>query len=276
MKNLLSRHNFWIIALNSTAAYILSYLFLFYLNQFSYLLTAGMYDYAISIDYATYFFHIEPYEWTHDAVMLIFSSGYILTFLAGLLSLLAFYQIVADAFPIKIFFFWTSFHAMTFVFGGLMLGSLLTEGIGHVFTWMYMTDTLKLIISLVGFFGLLMMSFYSARLVALSSNAYFEKYNERMAPFFITAQVLVPYLIGSVLIFVYFLPTPQFHERYSWIIIGVMLLLFFTRARYNDDLMFEESDDNRSIRLMKGFIIFTVLFYVLSRIVMAKGIFIDW
>ena len=276
MKNLLSRQNFWIIALNSTAAYILSYLFLFYLNQFSYLLTAGMYDYAISIDYSSYFFHIEPYEWTQDAVIMIFSSGYILTFLAGLLSLLAFYQIVADSFPIKVFFFWTSFHAVTYVFGGLMLGNLLTEGIGHVFTWMYMTDTMKMIISLVGFTGLLMMSIFSARLVALSSNAYFEKYNERMGPFFITAQVLVPYLIGSVLIFVYFLPEPQFHERYSWIIIGVMLLLFFMRARYNDDLMFEEGDENRSIRLMKGFIIFTVLFYVLSRIILANGIYIDW
>ena len=276
MKNLLSRQNFWIIALNSTAAYILSYLFLFYLNQFSYLLTAGMYDYAISIDYSSYFFHIEPYEWTQDAVIMIFSSGYILTFLAGLLSLLAFYQIVADSFPIKVFFFWTSFHAVTYVFGGLMLGNLLTEGIGHVFTWMYMTDTMKMIISLVGFTGLLMMSIFSARLVALSSNAYFEKYNERMGLFFITAQVLVPYLIGSVLIFVYFLPEPQFHERYSWIIIGVMLLLFFMRARYNDDLMFEEGDENRSIRLMKGFIIFTVLFYVLSRIILANGIYIDW
>ena len=276
MKNLLSRQNFWIITLNSTAAYILSYLFLFYLNQFSYLLTAGMYDYAISIDYSSYFFHIEPYEWTQDAVIMIFSSGYILTFLAGLLSLLAFYQIVADSFPIKVFFFWTSFHAVTYVFGGLMLGNLLTEGIGHVFTWMYMTDTMKMIISLVGFTGLLMMSIFSARLVALSSNAYFEKYNERMGPFFITAQVLVPYLIGSVLIFVYFLPEPQFHERYSWIIIGVMLLLFFMRARYNDDLMFEEGDENRSIRLMKGFIIFTVLFYVLSRIILANGIYIDW
>jgi len=275
MNNQLSRQNFWIIALNSTAAYMLSYLFLFYLNQFSYLLTAGMYDYAISVDYSSYFFHIEPYEWTHDAVILIFSSGYILAFLVGLLSLLAFYQLVADAIPIKVFFFWTSFHAMTFVFGGLMLGNLLTQGIGHVFTWMYLNDTVKLIISLIGFFGLLMMSIFSARLVALSSNAYFEKYSERIGPFFITAQVLVPYLIGSVLIFVYFLPEPQFHERYSWIIIGVMLLLFYLRIHHNDDLMFEE-DDKRSFRLMKGFILFTAMFYVLSRILMAKGIFIDW
>jgi len=275
MRDQLSRHNFWIIALNSTAAYILSYLFLFYLNQFSYLLTAGMYDYAIHIDYASYFFHIEPYEWTHDSVMLIFSSGYILTFIMGLLSLLAFYQLVADAIPVKVFFFWTIFHAMTYVFGGLMLGNLLTEGVGHVFNWLYLDSTTKMVISLVGFFGLMVMSIFSARLVSLSANVYFEKYNERMAPFFITAQVIVPYLIGATLVFVYFLPKSQFHERYSWVIVGVMILLFYLRVRFNDDLMFEE-DDKRTFRLMKGFIIFTALFYVLSRIFMAKGIYIDW
>lgn len=275
MKEQLSRQNFWIIALNSTAAFVMSYLILFYINQFSYLLTAGMYDYAISINYSSYFFHVEPYEWTHDAVILIFSSGYILTLIVGLLALLAFYQLVADAIPIKVFFFWTSFHAITYVFGGLMLGNLLTEGIGHVFNWMYLTDTVKMIISLFGFFGLLVMSILSARLIALSSNAYFVRYSERMSPFFITAQAFVPYLIGSALIYVYFLPENQFHERYGWIIEGVMMILFFLRARYNDDLMFEE-DDNRNIRLMKGFVIFTAIFYMASRLVMNKGIYIEW
>ncbi len=239
------------------------------------MLTAGMYDYAISINYSSYFFHVEPYEWTHDAVILIFSSGYILTLIVGLLALLAFYQLVADAIPIKVFFFWTSFHAITYVFGGLMLGNLLTEGIGHVFNWMYLTDTVKMIISLFGFFGLLVMSILSARLIALSSNAYFVRYSERMSPFFITAQAFVPYLIGSALIYVYFLPENQFHERYGWIIEGVMMILFFLRARYNDDLMFEE-DDNRNIRLMKGFVIFTAIFYMASRLVMHNGIYIEW
>jgi hypothetical protein len=275
MNNQLSRRNFWIIALNSSAAFVLSYLFIFYLNQLSYVLTAGMYDYEISIDYNGYFFHIEPYEWTHDAVIMIFSSGYILTLIFGILSLLAFFQLVADAIPFKVFFFWTSFHAATYVFGGLILGNLLTEGIGHVFNWMYLTDTVKMIISLIGFSGLLFMAIFSARLVALSSNAYFARYNERIAPFFMTAQVFVPYLIGSALIYVYFLPDGMFHERFSWIIMGVMLILFYLRSRYSDDLMFEE-DDNRTVRPMPGLVIFTVLFYLLSRGLLHKSIYFTW
>jgi hypothetical protein len=271
----LSRKNFWIIVVNSLASYVLAYLFVFWLNQLSYILTAGMYNYPLTIDYATYFFHIEPYQWTHDAVFMIFSSGYVLTFIFGILSLLAFYQILPDAMPVKVFFFWMIIHSSNFFFGGIMLGNLLTEGIGHVFNWMYLADTPRMIISITGFFGLLVTALFSARLVALSANAYFEKYNERISPFFITAQVFVPYTIGSVVLLLYFFPKNMFHERYSWIILGVMLLIFFLRSRFMEDMLYEE-DENRSIRPMRGLIIFAILVFIATRLVFHKGIFFAW
>lgn len=269
----LSRENFWIIAVNSIAAFILTYLFIFYMNQVSFALTASMYSYPVTIDYATYYFHIEPYKWTHDAVFTIFASGYVLTFIVGVLSVLAFFQTLGDAMPIKVFFLWLFLHASNFVFGGLLLGNLLTEGIGHVFNWMYLLDTPRMIISLVGFFGLLMTSLFAARLVAISSNVYFDRFNEKMSPFFITAQVIVPYIIGSVVLLVYFFPKNMFNEKYGWIVLGVMISLLFSRAKFMDDLMFED-DDQRSIRPMRGFIIFTIIFLIATRMALHKGIFI--
>lgn len=271
MTEKLTRKNFWIIAANSTASFVLAYLLVFYLNQFSYILTGGMYDFPVTIDYATYFFHIEPWQWTHDSVILIFSAGYIVTMFLGLLSLLAFFQLVADSMPVKIFFFWVSIHAFTYVFVGLMLGNLLTEGIGHVFNWMYLTDTVKMIISLFGFFGLLMTALFAPRMIALSANSYFERFNEKNGPFVITAQVLVPFLIGTVLVYAYFLPKSLFHEKYGWIVLTAMMIIFFIRARFMDDLMFEE-DDDRKIRLMKGLIVFLAVFYAGSRILLMNGI----
>jgi len=271
----LSRKNFWIIALNSLSAYVLSYLFLFYVNQLSYLLTSGMYGFPVTIDYASYFFHIEPYQWSHDAVFLIFSSGYVLTLIFGLLAILAFYFTIADALPIKVFFMWTILHAGNYFFGGLMLGNLLTQGVGHVFNWMYLPDTPRMIISLAGFFGLLLTALWFARLVSVSSNAYFDKYNEKIAPFFITAQVFVPFVLGSLLLFFYFFPKNMFHEKYGWIVTGVMLFIFFMRSKFLEDLLFEE-DDTRSFRLMRGFIVFSLVFFILSRLLMHKGIYISW
>lgn len=271
----LTRRNFWIIATNSLASFMLAYMLVFYLNQLSFVLTAGMFDYPVSIDYATYFFHIEPYQWTHDAVFVIFSSGYVLTFILGLLSLLAFMSLTGESMPVKILFFWIVMHSSNFVFGGLLLGNLLTEGIGHVFNWMYLLDTPRMIISIVGFFGLLMTALYAARMIAISSDAYFVKYNEKVAPFFITAQVIVPYLLGSLLVFFYFFPKNMFHERYGWIVLGVMLLIFFLRSRFTDDLMFEE-DENRQIRLMRGLVFFTVIVFISSRLLLNHGVTLHW
>ena len=271
----LTRRNFWIIATNSLASFMLAYMLVFYLNQLSFVLTAGMFDYPVSIDYATYFFHIEPYQWTHDAVFVIFSSGYVLTFILGLLSLLAFMSLTGESMPVKILFFWIVMHSSNFVFGGLLLGNLLTEGIGHVFNWMYLLDTPRMIISIVGFFGLLMTALYAARMIAISSDAYFAKYNEKVAPFFITAQVIVPYLLGSLLVFFYFFPKNMFHERYGWIVLGVMLLIFFLRSRFTDDLMFEE-DENRQIRLMRGLVFFTVIVFISSRLLLNHGVTLHW
>lgn len=267
--------NFWIIAINSLASFVLAYLFIFYLNQLSFVLTAGMFDYPVTIDFASYFFHVEPYQWTHDAVFVIFSSGYILTFILGLLSLLAFMSLSGEAVPVKIFFFWVVMHSSNFVFGGLLLGNLLTEGIGHVFNWMYLLDTPRMIISITGFFGLLMTALYAARLISISADAYFVKYNEKMSPFFITAQVLVPYLIGSVLIYLYYYPKNMFHEKYGWIILGIMLLIFVLRSRFTDDLLFEE-DENRRIRLMRGLVFFTVIVFISSRLILSDGVTLNW
>ncbi len=271
----LTRRNFWIIATNSLASFMLAYMLVFYLNQLSFVLTAGMFDYPVSIDYATYFFHIEPYQWTHDAVFVIFSSGYVLTFILGLLSLLAFMSLTGDALPVKILFFWIVMHSSNFVFGGLLLGNLLTEGIGHVFNWMYLLDTPRMIISIVGFFGLLMTALYAARMIAISSDSYFVKYNEKIAPFFITAQVIVPYLVGSLFVFFYFFPKNMFHEKYGWVVLGVMLLIFFLRSRFTDDLLFEE-DENRAIRPMRGLVVFTIILLVVSRVVFHHGYTFSW
>lgn len=273
--SVLTRENFWIITINSLSSFVLAYLFIFYTNQLSFVLTAGMFDYSLTVDYASYFFHIEPYQWTHDAVFLIFSSGYILTFIFGLFSLLAFFNLIGEAIPVKVFFFWMVLHSSNFVFGGLLLGNLLTEGIGHVFNWMYLLDTPRMIISIIGFFGLLITALFSARMVAVSSDAYFTKFNDKIAPFFITAQVIVPYLIGSVIIYLYFYPKNMFHERYGWIVLGVMLIIFFLRARFTDDLLFEE-DESRRIRPMRGLVWFTVITLIATRILFNNGFTINW
>ena len=108
-----------------------------------------------------------------------------------------------------------------------------------------------------------------------NSDSYFVKYNEKIAPFFITAQVIVPYLVGSLFVFFYFFPKNMFHEKYGWVVLGVMLLIFFLRSRFTDDLLFEE-DENRAIRPMRGLVVFTIILLVVSRVVFHHGYTFSW
>ena len=95
-QRLLSKRNFWVITTNSTAAFVLAFLFVFYVNHFTTLLTAGMFDYDVSFNYYVIFYHIEPYQWTHDSVKLMYSAGPILILLVGLIALIGFYSMVEE------------------------------------------------------------------------------------------------------------------------------------------------------------------------------------
>ncbi len=271
----LSRRNFWVIAINSTSTFVLSYLFVFYLNYSVKILMIGVFDYPIVITYDTVYFLIRDYEWTHDSVRLIYSAGPILVFIFGILSLMVYNGFVDEDGRMKIIFIWFSLHAFNFVFSGLSIGNIFTHELGHVFNWMYLHDTAKMLIALVGFFGLILSAFVITRPLFLSANAYFNKISEKNMPFFITAQVVVPYLIGSVIGILFFLPDIPIQEQYSWVVMGVLLIIVLTRM--NGMEAHEFDDEQKEVgNISWSVLVFTVLFILAIRIGLNEGISIDW
>jgi len=275
VKTKLSRRNFWVIAINSTSTFVLAYLFVFYLNLGVKVLMIGVFDYPIVVTYDTVYFLIRDYEWTHDSVRLIYSAGPILVFIFGLLSLMAYSGFVDDDGRMKIIFIWFSLHAFNFVFSSLSIGNIFKHELGHVFNWMYLHDTAKMLVALVGFFGLILSAFVVTRPLFLSANTYFNKLNERNMPFFITAQVIVPYIIGSVIGVLFFLPTIPVQEQYSWVVMGVLLIIILTRMNAMESHEFD--DEQKEVGdISWAVLIFTVLFMLTIRFGLAEGVSIEW
>lgn len=270
----LTTRNFWIIAANSTAAFVLAYLLIFYINHISVILSAGMFDYTISFDYNQIYFHIEPYEWTHDAVKLMYSAGPVLTFILGFISMVGYYSLYEEEARIKIFFLWFAIIAFNYTFGGLMIGNLFKKGVGHVFNWMYFTDTQKMMVALLGFFGLLSTGFLLAKPIAHTANSYFMKLSPDNFPFFFMAQIVVPFIIGAGIIMVYFIPRILFQERYGWISMAVILALSFGRINQYDTIYFENED--RNIRLSLFMILLALVLVVGLRILLYQAYVIRW
>ncbi|MBC8319708.1 MAG: hypothetical protein H8E34_03185 [Bacteroidetes bacterium] len=270
----LTKTNFWIIATNSTASYVLAFLFVFYVNHFIKIILAGSYGYDLGFEWVSIYFYIEPYEWTHDAVKLIYSSGPVLIFVIGLISLVAFWSLVEEPARLKTFFMWLTLHSFNFFFGGLLIGNIFKKGVGHVFNWMYMTDTSKMIVALIGFLGLLGTALIMSKPAAISANSYFKNLNEKNFPFFITAQIIVPFIIGTLLYLGFFLPEILFQEAYSWISLAMILIFIVGRVSRMDTQYFDE--DERFINVSSVIVIITIVVLVGFRILLRNEIFISW
>jgi hypothetical protein len=258
--HMLSRKNFWIITVNSTVSFILAYLLIFYINQFMYIFTATMFHIPVSFDWDQVYYHIEPYQWTHDMVSTIFAFGPIMIFILGIVFLGAFYAIKEEKSNLKMFFVWFSLIAFNSFFGNLLIGNLFTKGMGFVFQWMYLSDTARLVIALIGFFGLLLTAVVMKRPILYTSNNYFNTLNEKNFPFFFTGQVILPFIFGSLLSIAYFYPRILIQERYSWATLAVVLFLVYKNTDQNESVYFDE-DEEPHIRLSLPLIIITLVLY---------------
>lgn len=270
----LSRRNFWMIAVNSTSAFIMAYLIVFYINFFATILAAGMFNFDISFDYNQIIYHIEPYQWTHDSVKLIYSAGPILVFLTGLISLIGFFGLTEEQSRLKILFIWITLLAFNQTFAGLMIGNLFKQGVGHVFNWMYFSDTAKLVVALLGFFGLITTAFLMVRPVSISGNSYFNKLGEKNFPFFITSQIIVPFIIGYLLIVAYFSQRLLFQEKFAWISLSILLFFIFIRIATMQTIYFDE--DDRRPGFSKFLIIGAIVMFIGLRLLLNFSHTIHW
>ena len=270
----LSPGHFWMITANSTAAFVMAYLIVFYINFFANIVASGMFGFGISFDYVHIVYNIKPYEWTHDSVKTIYSAGPLLVFFTGLISLIGFFGLSEEQSRLKILFVWISLLAFNQTFGSLMIGNIFKQGVGHVFNWMYFTDTQKMIVALIGFFGLLTTAFSMARPIAISANSYFNKMGERNFPFFITSQIIIPFVVGYLLIIAYFSQRLMFQEKFSWISLSVLLLIIFISLNNSETIYFDEED--RRPGYSRFLIMGAIVMFVGLRVLLNPTYTINW
>ena len=270
----LTRYNFWLITANSTAAFVLAYLLIFYIDHFIKIALAGNFGYDIGFDWHSINYYIEPHEWTHDSVKLIYSSGPILVLIFGIISMVAFWSLVQEQAKIKILLVWITIHAFNFFFGGLLIGNIFKQGIGHVFNWLYLSDTTKMMVALVGFMGLLGTAYFMAKPVAITANSYFKKLDSGNFPFFITSQVLLPAILGTIICLLFFYPYNMFQELYSWISLGLIIIFISLRISNMGTQYYDEED--RYIRLSKILIVFASILVIGLRLLLNNEVLITW
>ncbi|GAB1405584.1 MAG: hypothetical protein PHX54_06655 [Lentimicrobiaceae bacterium] len=188
------------IVLNSTAIFLLAYLFAFLLFQSFTVISALLFDFKLNINYTRINFLMKPSEWSFDSVKTIYSSGPIISFIVSIAMIAIAIRFREYTGLLKLFFLWAFVHSFNLMLGPAFAGALLSEGFGHVLIWLYLPDTGKLLVTLISAFLLAVTGFAISGLFILGANTYYNQLKPENTPRFIIYQVIIPFVVGTLII----------------------------------------------------------------------------
>lgn len=251
------------ISINSTAYYLLSYLFIFIINQVATLLAAGIFQFQTQLDYSHIVFMVSNYDWNFDSVKIIYSAGPLATLITSIFMLVVAYKYKEYTGTLKLFFMWGLVHSVSLFLGSAYAGALLSEGFGHVLIWMFMGDTGKLIVTLLALFLLATTGIAMSRLFLISANSYFNLLKPENKISFIISQVVIPFIVGSIIIIAIRYPM-SLYELLRIITPFIIVLTIILGSFGFSVLYFDENP--RVIKINRNLLLATGIIYLVYRV----------
>ena len=251
------------ISINSTAYYLLSYLFVFVIHQLATLGAAALFEFQVQFDYSHIVFMVSDYEWGFDSVKIIYSAGPLATFITAIFMAVIAYRYKEYTGTLKLFFMWGLIHCVSLFLGSAYAGALLGQGFGHVLIWMFMADTGKLIITLLALFLLATTGLAMSRMFLLSANSYYNMLKIENKITFILSQVVIPFIAGSIIIIAFRLPVSPY-ELLRILTPFIVVLTIILGSFGFSVLYFDE--DPKEIRINGKLLIATGVIYLVYRV----------
>lgn len=250
------------ITANSTAQFLLSYLLVFIIHQGFTTLAAIIFNVPVEVDYTKVNFMVYKYAWTFDSVKIIFSTGPVICLILSIFMLVVAIKFREYDGLLKMFFLWGFVHSINLFLGSAIAGALLGEGFGHVLIWMFMPDTGKLIITLIGLFGLAAIGFGITKLFLLSANSYFNKQDTTERPVFLVYQVLLPFLLGTIIIIIFRYPLNYYELLRLLTPVIIVLPSFFNSSGFP---VFFFDENPKTIKTSSSLIAAAIVIFAIYR-----------
>lgn len=255
--------------LNSLFVFVISYLIVYLLYQFVVLFVASWYN----LDSILYFYDLafNDYSplWTRFNIILITFSGPAASFVVGSFFLRVFFKKKRLSNMQRLFILWIGLHALNMFFGAFVAGVTTDQGFGYVANWLYMNAFFKILLSLISLVILTIIGYYSTRHfleTASSTNRIIKKYRLQ----FLFIQALLPWLIGSLLLF--FIKFP-FIPPYETVMICTMAFLIVPvvfNSKVKPKLQIVER--KRKTKILWVYFVVFILFLLLFRIGLYSGL----
>ena len=255
------RKTHFAISINSTAIFLLAYLFAFLLFQSFTVIAALMFDFTLEVDYTRIFFLVKRSEWSFDSVKTIYSSGPIISLIASIAMIAIAIRFKEYDGLLKLFFLWAFIHCINLILGPAFAGALLGEGFGHVLIWMFLPDTGKLLITLISLFLLAAVGFGVTGLFILGANTYYNQLKPVDTRKFVIYQAIIPYIAGTIIIALLRLPL-DYYDSALLLTPIIILLPVLLNSTGRPMLFFDEIPKSISInvRLLAAAIIVLLVY----------------
>jgi hypothetical protein len=263
-------NEFVVIALHSTLLFVASYLFIFFIGLVTSVISGLFFNYHSILYYHKVVWLVKPEQWYGDSVKMIFSSGPIISGILGVVMAILFAQLRTGRGLFKLFLLWGALHGFNAFFGSLLTGSIFGKGLGHALDWSYFSDTEKVIFSIISILALILMGVFSARSFLISANSYYSHLEKRMQGSFLWAQLIIPFLAGSLLVGAVMFPEILLYDMTVMYIMFITILSVIISSRFYPALYFEDEQIGIGPRIR--LILPVLLFIILYRFVLAVGI----
>lgn len=235
----------------------------FIIHQAFTILTAIAFSIPVEINYTTIHFIVYKYAWTFDSVKIIFSSGPVICLILSIFMLVVVVKFKEYDGLLKMFFLWGFVHSINLFRGSAFAGALMGEGFWHVLIWMFMLDTGKMIVILLGLFSLAAVGFGITKLFLLSANSYYNKLDSPDRPSFLVHQALLPYVFGTAILFALRFPM-SFYEMLRLFTPIIIILPTFLISSGFPVFFFDENP--KTIKTSSSLVAAAIIFLIIYRV----------
>jgi hypothetical protein len=214
-------------------------------------------------------FMIPEGAWTADRVKITYTSGPLISLIFSLIFLIVYMNTMELNGILRLFFLWAYIHAWTYFFGSIFIGTLTNTGFGHVLVWLYFQDTARLATNLVSLFMLFLGGYIIAKPALFSANYYLNYLPEDSRGIFLTAQLLIPAILGFIGMIV--LKHPSSLENHLIPLTSLLMMLPVFMRRTHFSVMYFDDEPIR-VKIDWVYLIIAAITVAAYRIIFEVGI----
>jgi hypothetical protein len=263
--------NYLYYTLNSTVLFIIAYIAVYMLYQFSVLVAASKWKLDSVLFYYDLAFNDYSPLWSRTNIIIVTLSGPLICLITGFLFYRYFSTRKRVKGFVKLFFLWIALIGFNLFFGAWATGISFDQGFGYVPAWLYLNVFWQILVALLFLFLLGIIGYYSVpKFLDTSKSAYRVRPENKTK--FLFFQVLLPWFIGSIFIILVRIPNilPYDTGNLLTMAFAVFPMIFNKYAR--PSVTFEKDKKPTNINWL--FIVIFVFFVLVYRIGLNNGLHI--